>query len=367
MYAVDILNRRASSFVLWLPGITPPNPPQLVLGTYDQSGTFKEVVHKALKPADKPHLWHLDPTDLDSKLPEGVYRYWFQVGGSLVTDPMAYTVDYGHVKDRSEDVQPPGVIKYRDGKLWPCDVDGTEPGRPRVPPVEKLPANNHLVIYELPTSWAKGGNDDRGVDVDVGTFADVKALFDVDTQGKRFASISAVRNEAILAELGINALELLPAADGKSRGAWGYATANYFAPDYDLGTASELVSLVDTINDQNIRLFTDVVMAFGHDPYGAADFSQFHINPNDEPNNPDSYQSHAVGQKRDGYGGMLWRYIQDTVTYDPEAGEETMVHPSWAFHKSHLTRWVSSCQLSTVCLMRLSVRSWLPGRSGVSC
>ncbi len=343
MYPVDLLNRRADRFVLWLPGISPASPPELVLGVYSQeggSGSFNQLVRQALEPADQPDLWELAPGALSPPLQDGVYSYWFRVQDAVITDPMAFTVDYTYAKDRSESEQPPGVIKYRAQKLWPCDIDGTEPGRPSVPPIDNLPANNHLVIYELPTSWAKGGTDERGVDVDVGTFADVKALFDVDSKGNRFASVSAVSNEAILTDLGINALELLPAADAKAKDAWGYATAHYFAPDYDLGSASELVSLIETIGDQNVRFFTDVVMAFGHDAYGVVDFDQFHIDVNKEPNNPDSYQSHAVGQKRDGWGGLLWRYIQDTTTYDPETGVKATVHPSWAFHKSHLTRWV---------------------------
>ncbi len=342
MYSVDLLNRRADRFVLWLPGVSLPSPPELVLGVYDQggSGAFSQLVRQALTPADQPGLWELDPGTLSPRLPDGVYRYWFWVGDAQITDPVAFAVDYTHIKVRDESQHPPGVIKYRDGKLWPCDVDGSEPGRPSISPIDKLPANNHLVIYELPTSWAKGGNDERGVDVDVGTFSDVRALFDQQAKGDRFASISAVSNGAILAELGINALELLPAADAKAKDAWGYATAHYFAPDFDLGTASELVSLVETLNSQNLRFFADVVMAFGHDSYATIAFDPFHIDADKEPDNPDSYQSHAVDQKRVGWGGVLWRYMRDTVTYDPESGQTVMVHPSWAFHKAHLARWV---------------------------
>ncbi len=344
MYPVDLLNRRATGFVLWAPGASFPDPPQLLLGVYDNStggGSFKQLVLSPLvQPSDTPGLWQLDVSSLSPSLPDGVYHYWFQVGGSNVTDPMAFTVDYTYLKDRSESEQPPAVIKFRDGKLWACDIDGGEPGRPAVPPIESLPVNNHLVIYELPTSWAKVGDDNRGVDVDVGTFADVKALFDVDSQGDRFVNVAAVRDTAILSELGVNALELLPSADAKTEDEWGYATAHYFAPDFDLGTASELVSLVDTIHGQGVRFFTDVVMAFCHDPYGAIDFLPFHIRPQDEPNNPDSYQSHAVGVVRQDWGGMLWRYLENITAYDPETGQTTTVHPSWAFHKSHLARWV---------------------------
>jgi len=341
MYPVDLLNRRADRFVLWLPGLPPTTAVELRLAVLDSAaGSYKTVARQPLVSSDRLGLWELDPKTVSPRLDDGVYRYWFKVADAVITDPMAFTVDYTYT-DRSGSSQPPGVIKYRDGKLWACDVDGTEPAAVPVPSAQKLPANNHLVIYELPASWAKAGNDGRGPGLDDGTFEDVRALFDPSCPGRHFNHIAAVRDGAILSELGINALELLPAADGKPQKEWGYATAHYFAPDYDLGTASELVKLVNRIQGQNIRFFVDVVMAFGHDPYKTVDFAQFHINP-DEPNNPDTEQSHSGGVKREGWGGSLWRYIQSTKTYDPESGEEKTVHPSWAFHKSHLARWVRS-------------------------
>ena len=256
-----------------------------------------------------------------------------------MTDPLAYTVDYRILDARSDDLQPPAVIKYRNGKLWPCDVDGQEPG----PVVTKsLPANNRMVIYELPTSWAKSGPN--GKQLDRGTFTDVLALFDKDTQGAKFASINAVKNEAILSDLGINALELLPIADSKWLDEWGYATAHYFAPDADLGTNTSLMELVKKIPG---RLILDTVMAFGHDPYACIAFEQFHLvayntdkpNPFAEPSNPETWQSHGQGP-RNAYGGSLWRYIQTTTTYDPETGQVKSVNPSWSFHKAHLHRWL---------------------------
>jgi hypothetical protein len=42
-----------------------------------------------------------------------------------------------------------------------------------------------MVIYELPTSWAKYKNI-GGVQVNVGTFTDFLALFDLQTAGDRF-------------------------------------------------------------------------------------------------------------------------------------------------------------------------------------
>ncbi|EPE06847.1 alpha amylase catalytic region [Ophiostoma piceae UAMH 11346] len=365
-YAVDILDRRSSHFVFWLPGLEVSAPPKLLLGTFSENGSkneFQQLVRQPFVAVDgKPGLWLLDPNDLQPGLTDGtVYHYWFQLGGLTVTDPIAFTVDYSYLglenaKARSDSVQPPTVVKFRDGKLWACDVDGQESARTPIPTQSSLPSNNHMVIYELPTSWARASTQtDRAnesgaaaVKVDVGSFADVTALFDVNARGQHYGSDAS---HAILQELGINALELLPPADAKPKGDWGYATAHYFAPDYDLGTASQLAVLSETINKQGVRMFTDVVMAFGHDSYGDVygddtRANVFHLDPNAEPENPDSYEAGTTGgQKRDGFGGRPWRYIKTVDGYDPESGDgdtttPKTVQPAWAFHRAHLTRWM---------------------------
>ncbi|KAK1757868.1 putative alpha amylase [Echria macrotheca] len=355
MYPVDLLNLRHEHFVLWVPGSGPSfTPPELVIGTLDQqTTTFSQLGQFPLTPWEgKTDLWHLDANSISPPLSNNaIYHYWFQVGDTspekrpgpiLFTDPLTFTVDYRVTRGPSDAAQPAAVIKFRDGKLWACDINGSDSARAVVPDQAALPSNNHIVIYELPVSWAKSGNDSRGVDVDVGTFKDVIALFDEAQPGKNFATVAAVRDEAILSDLGINALELMPVADARAKGEWGYATAHYFATDYDLGSSSDLVRLVDEIHSQNIRLFTDVVMAFGHDSYRYIDFHPFHIRPTMEPDNADSYQSHANHQIRDGFGGESWRYIPTVQSYDPESGKDNVqVHPSWAFHRSHLARWMT--------------------------
>ncbi|EJT72355.1 hypothetical protein GGTG_09221 [Gaeumannomyces tritici R3-111a-1] len=380
-YPADFLNRRSSAFSLWTPGRDfGTKPPQLVLGRYDASapGSFVEVAHRPLAPAadGKKDLWELSPRSL-SLAEDTVYHYWFELddtsperrGRMLVTDPFAFTVDYrlkrGVVAGADAyPTQPASVIKHRAGALHACDVDGDEPGRVRTPPQASLPANNHLVIYELPVTWARAGVE-GGVEVDKGTFADVRALFapdaePVDHAGRPgfAASIPALgRGRALLAELGVNALELLPAADAAPRGEWGYATANYLAPDADMGSASDLAALVETVHGRGVRLFTDVVMAFGHDPYQHVDFPKFHLRAETETHNPDAYQSNAVGQKREGWGGQLWRYLAEAQdTYNPQTGDGGLdptrgaLRPAWEFHKLALARWMTDFG---VCSLRL--------------
>lgn len=347
----DLLERRKEKFVLWIPGGVAVTP-SLILGTIDNAvpANFIQLFEGQLTKADVPDVWELDPNVLQPSLQDGaVYHYWFQVvdtspenlGTIKVTDPLAYTVDYRTTTVRDDHIPPTGVIKFKDGKLWPCDIDGGGAEQVNVPAQEDVPDNNQLVIYELPASWAKSGTDSRGVNVDIGTFVDVLALFDVKTAGINFKDTPQIANEAIVSDLGINALELLPAADCKPEGEWGYATAHYYATDFDLGTSSELVELVNNIHGKNIRFFTDVVMAFGHDPYVYIAFDQFHLQPYDPRDQGDNWQSHRDGQLRDGYGGRSWKYIQSTTTYDPKSGQTQIVHPSWVFHQGHLHRWMT--------------------------
>ncbi|KAE8159264.1 glycoside hydrolase superfamily [Aspergillus tamarii] len=349
--AFDLLERRREKFILWIPATTASTRPALVLGIFDPGppATIDEFFTGYLTISDQPDLWELNLSNINPPLKnDTVYHYWFEIqdsspehrGTMRVTDPIAYTVDYRAIGTRDKHVQPASVIKFRDGKLWPCDIDGNEPSQVAPPPQDAIPDNKHMVIYELPASWAKG-KQIGDVQVDVGTFTDVLALFDLNTAGDRFRDISPVANEAILPDLGINALELLPAADAKPRGEWGYGTAHYYAPDFDLGTASELVKLVKNIHLQGVRLFTDVVMAFGHDPYIYIAFMQFHVNPKDEPNNLEEIRQSHSNALREAWGGRLWRYIKDTHTYDPKSGRLTNVHPSWSFHQGHLHRWMS--------------------------
>ncbi|KAL2067758.1 hypothetical protein VTL71DRAFT_15854 [Oculimacula yallundae] len=352
----DILERRKSKFILWIPDQAAEDPtPQLILGTLTPGppATYTQVFRGALTTTVKD-LWELDPNDIEPALADGTYHYWFEVqdtspeklGIVQVTDPFAYNVDYRAVRWTGDKKQPASVILFRDGVLWPCDRNGNEPGRVRIPDESTIPSNNHLVIYEFPTSWARYTTVGE-VEMDTGTFTDVMALFDADVPGDKFSNVAEISQKAILSDIGINALELLPAADAKPTGSWGYATANYFATDFDLGTATSLVKLIDTIHSKNVRFFTDVVMAFGHDPYVYIAYDQFHIDPKSpkEVGNDERWQSHTPhtddSQLRDGYGGRSWRYVHDVATYDPESGTVKLVEPSWAFHKAHVHRWMS--------------------------
>jgi pullulanase len=226
----DILTRRKTKFVLWAPGKL-TTAPSLILGTLvaGNPATFQEQVNKPLLAAagdNAPFLWELPCNSLG--LDDGVYHYWFQIndtspttslGEMLVTDPFATAVDYRLLQ--SLDVEPASVIKLVGNELVPCDPSGNVIQAPEQPQhVSSFASNNQLVIYELPASWSAADNVGR----DIGTFKDVLALLQQDAPGANFSTNAAVSKEAILAELGVNALELLPPIDSKARFEWGYGT-----------------------------------------------------------------------------------------------------------------------------------------------
>src|SRR3954454_3141125 len=212
------------------------------------------------------------------------YHYWFEVIDSspfrdgrrvLCTDPTTFTADWRLKSARlpspydGDDQDPAAVILFKDGKLVSCDAAG-ETFEP-LPPIASGRPNNRIVIYELPTSFARTGPE-GDTQIGVGTFRDVRALVKKSAEGANFADMPALQvGRSHLQELGINALELLPIADSFVDREWGYATSNYFAADYDLGfpdgnsspTASvDLVELVKACHNNKIRFFADVVMAF---------------------------------------------------------------------------------------------------------
>jgi pullulanase len=371
----DLLKRRTTHFVLWVPSGS--QKPSLILGNLvpGNPATFRQLISVELQPATAPSgpsLWEFPCSALE--LPNGVYHYWFKIqdtspnnfGQMLVTDPFAYTVDYRLTQ--SPALQPAAVIKLDGGRLRACDAAGGVPAPALPPKLSSLPPNNQIVIYELPTTWSRLSTESADAnEPDIGTFRDVLALLDKDEPGGNFSNDPAIHDEAILSDLGINALELLPVADSKDRREWGYSTAHYFAPDYDLGDSKgypspqpsvDLTILINRCHDMGIRFFSDIVMAFGYDPYIYIAYSQFHLRPKDEPNNPDSYQSGGQGP-RDPFGGESWRYVQATNAYDPETGKVQTICPASVFHRAHLERWMSDFHVDSVRLDSLNnVANW---------
>jgi len=365
--SADILNRRTTRFVLWCPRAQ-NEAPQLVVGRLQPGNppTVEAIQHIALVP-DANAIGLFEVAAADCGLNDGVvYHYWFEVDDSrsalhpparvVVTDPFATCVDWRVFPPGvSENKQPAAVIRYLgQGKLADCDPGGEAATFDTPDEPDKLPANNQLVIYELPTAWAlsRSLNEPERA---VATFLDAAALVDERIGGANFSELSLLdEGNAYLAELGINALELLPPADSFFKREWGYDTSHYLSPDWELGypegnlspTANhDLARLVDGCRRKNIRYFIDAVMAFAkEEPYNHIDAPDFFIDdPQADPNHPDSQTSGRADGHRDtrnGFGSTLWRYAKSVATYDPISGQPHSLFPARQLMLTYLTRWM---------------------------
>lgn len=162
--SADILDRKETHFVLWRPGMIAIRAPELVIGTL-KAGSPAELDNRHEFPmtlaAGLAGLWEIPAGDC--QLANGqVYHYWFKVEDTSAntsplplvccTDPMAFTVDWRLFPPGAPDNrQPAAVILWQNGRLVPCDPGGERVSFEDDDSQEKLPRNNRLVIYELPT------------------------------------------------------------------------------------------------------------------------------------------------------------------------------------------------------------------------
>ncbi|MDH4361987.1 MAG: alpha-amylase family glycosyl hydrolase [Nitrospirota bacterium] len=367
----DLLARKETHFVLWRPRNDDP-PPHLVIGQFRGGNPplFEEQQrHPLSRSVQHPDLWELPAAELG--LVEGeVYEYWYEVENSnpdkaseatlLCTDPTAWTVDWRLLAPRlappfgEDDRDPASVVTWQNGKLFPCDPDGEAIDWAGDTAIAALPANNRLVIYELPTTWVRFEQLETRFQLAVGTFRDVTALIEPRTLPSPFSAISAFpHGQRHLQHLGVNALELLPPADSFVDREWGYATSNYFAADHDLGfpkghssptPSVDLVELIKTCHRHRIRFFTDMVMAFStRDPYENINFLDYHVQAN--VGDPEEFDQ---GRKRDGFGGDLFKYNFWTETYDPISGTRDNLVPARQLMLTHLVRWMRDFRIDGI-------------------
>jgi pullulanase len=374
MLPSDLLLRRQTQFTFWRPRVD-DTPPILVIGTFiagnpNSLGNKTQIVLAKVGP-NVPGLWALAAAQ--SGLVDGIYHYWFQVGNTnpvdpaaaliLCTDPFATTVDWRLLSpslpagfNNDTDRQPAAVIRLQHGRLSAVDPGGESASFEDDPSPNTLPENNHLVIYELPSAWThaqSSGINERGV----GTFRDVLALVDETAAGANFQGLDVLdTGRSYLTELGVNALELLPPADSFFKRSWGYDTAHFLAPDWELGfpdgqaasTANaDLAALVQSCHRHGIRFFIDVVMAFGrNEAYQWIDFDDFYIaDPFKHPADPDAFTSRrGDGSQtfRDGFGSTVFRYTRPALQafYDPISGNSVVDAPARALMYTYVTRWM---------------------------
>jgi len=373
-----IFTQRETNFVLWRVAASTP-PPKLIIGQLQLGAPLAFVNKQAfdLQPsAAFPDLWTIPAANCN--LADGqVYHYWFEVTDShpkrsgkwiCMTDPMAYTVDWRLLAPQPsgsdynpDDQYPAAVVKFRQGRLIPCDAGGETGDLPPDPPLTTLPPNDRIVIYELPTAWARIGKAGE-LEIGVGTFRDATALVDTHEEGGNFADLAVTESgRSYLTELGINALELLPPADSFYAREWGYGTTNFFAPDFELGFPADyswptpnrdLRTLIAACHTGRIRFFVDVVMAFARtNAYLAAATNDFFIlNPKSDPSDPDAHNSRGkdANNLRDGFGSTLFRYAVFVASYDPISGQSTSLSPARQLMKAGLLRWMNDFHIDGI-------------------
>jgi 1,4-alpha-glucan branching enzyme len=391
MLPSDLLLRRQTHFTLWRPHLA-GNAAVLVIGRFvagDPNFLADGTEIPLLAAADAPGLWMIAAGD--TGLADGIYHYWFRVENTnpgrpaisiLCTDPFATTVDWrllspplpaGFPDDT--DRQPASVIRLQNGELSTVDPGGESASFRDDPGPDTLPANNHLVIYELPTAWTRAqgsGASERGV----GTFQDALALVDEAASGANFEGLEVLSpGRSYLSELGVNALELLPAADSFFKRSWGYDPSHFLAPDWELGfpdgqvastSNADLAALVQACHRRGIRFFIDTVMAFArNEAYQWIDFDDFCIaDPGSDPADPDALTSRrGDGSRtfRDGFGSTLFRYTRPTpqAFYDPISGSATSDPPARALMYTYITRWMRDFRVDGVRMDSLeNVANW---------
>jgi pullulanase len=389
----DLLARRETAFVLWHLTQAEP-PPRLIIGWVQPGTPIGLVGEQSLALRRVPgfdDLWELPA--IECGLIDGwVYYYWFEVTSShperpsglapariRITDPLATAVDWRLLGPRlgapftQDDRHPAAAVKYSAGRLIGADVGGEQPSFSGEPSPEALPPNNRLVIYELPTAWTRPGAA-GGREVAVGSFRDVIALIDADAAGATFDDLDITRpgRAYLSSELGVNALELLPAADSAYNREWGYGTTHYFAPDFELGFPAtyswpapnrDLTDLSRTCHAHRMRFVADMVMAFSKsNPYLDAACDDFFIlDPKSEPDSPDAFNSRSGSQRRlrDGFGASLFRYDRFVQSYDPVAGLAGSFCPARQLMKTAVERWVRDFHIDGIRLDSIeNIANW---------
>ncbi len=226
------------------------------------------------------------------ELEDGDYQYKFRVQSRSwffepdqwveVTDPYATDIDELSGKDN-------GIVRIKDGErivdtyVWKHDD-------------KPLPPDHELVIYELHIADFSGGEDD------------------LDARGKYKHAIEKLD---YLAELGINAIELMPIKEYPGDYSWGYNPRHFFATESSYGPTEDLKKLIDECHARGIRVIMDGI--YNHSE-ASAPLTQidhdywYHHSPRDPDNNwgPEfNYEFHD--EKLDTYPAR--KFIGDTVRF----------------------------------------------------
>ena len=195
--------------------------------------------------------WMIDSSYYMYQTPDGE-RFWLEINGLIPGEPYVfqYFID-GEIRvgdpyaeqvsdpwnDRFiPDTTYPGLVEYPDGKTsgiatvlqtgqqpYPWEVEDFQP-----------PAVTDLVIYEL--------------------------LVRDFTSEHTYAAV--VERLDYLADLGVNAVELMPVNEFEGNISWGYNPSYYFAPDKYYGPKNELKRLIDECHKRGMAVLVDMVQMY---------------------------------------------------------------------------------------------------------
>ncbi len=169
---------------------------------------------------------------IDQMLADGIYQYRFRIRSKswfnkedewkIITDPYATNVD---PVTQNSILRIKNGTKIVDEYIWLSDA-------------VHLPENEKIVIYEMHVGDFSGGEDDGFTR---GKYTDVIAKLDY------------------LADLGVNALELMPLKSNPGDFNWGYSPIHYFTPEASFGSTEQLKELIDKCHGLGIRVIVDGV------------------------------------------------------------------------------------------------------------
>ncbi|NCD18994.1 MAG: hypothetical protein EOL89_03260 [Actinobacteria bacterium] len=172
--------------------------------------------------------WQADVRALG--LGDGVHEYEFVLDGDRahpIPDPLATEITrFGGYR---------GLLRIRGGVEDYPAFDWSD----ELPEGRQLPADDRLVILALPMRWV----EEEDLQPRLGTF-DEAAFVHLDR----------------IAELGVNAIELVPVQDSPGTLTRVHATRFFLAPDIDMGTPVEFAWFVKKCHQRGIRVILDIDM-----------------------------------------------------------------------------------------------------------
>lgn len=163
------------------------------------------------------------------ELNDGVYQYKFRVqSNSWIHQPDEWISINDPYITEIDSTTGNGIIRIKDGTRIVDDYGWRYDDK-------RMPANHELIIYELLIS----------------------DFYHRHKQGERGHYTDVIQKLDYLAELGINAIELLPVNEIPGDYNWGYIPSYFLAPQPNYGTTQELKQLVDECHARGIRVILD--------------------------------------------------------------------------------------------------------------